>query len=281
MKRGIAGLLISCLILQTPLGVLRAEEMNKEIVQTAVEEYSQSSDSKSVSGTLEVVLESVLGEIDYNRDFQVSLKKAGSSIVGEPETFQFSDSKGIGNVSFEELESGNYTVSITANGFEEYTQDIQINAFAKNQIYVLTGYSEGRHDEENAHSGAMKFGDVNGDSIIDASDMEQIIDAIESEGASANSSTDLNRDGKVDEADLKWFSQSYERENVTSSIMTTISKEAIEPQVDENTVIVGDANIESILGESGENVTFKPANEERISIENPVVLNFTLGGASD
>ena len=87
----------------------------------------------------------------------------------------------------------------------------------------------------------MKFGDVNGDSIIDASDMEQIIDAIESEGASANSSTDLNRDGKVDEADLKWFSQSYERENVTSSIMTTISKEAIEPQVDENTVIVGDA----------------------------------------
>lgn len=117
MKRGIAGLLISCLILQTPLGVLRAEEMNKEIVQTAVEEYSQSSDSKSVSGTLEVVLESVLGEIDYNRDFQVSLKKAGSSIVGEPETFQFSDSKGIGNVSFEELESGNYTVSITANGF--------------------------------------------------------------------------------------------------------------------------------------------------------------------
>lgn len=281
MKRGIAGLLISCLILQTPLGVLRAEEMNKEIVQTAVEEYSQSSDSKSVSGTLEVVLESVLGEIDYNRDFQVSLKKAGSSIVGEPETFQFSDSKGIGNVSFEELESGNYTVSITANGFEEYTQDIQINAFAKKQIYVLTGYSEGRHDEENAHSGAMKFGDVNGDSIIDASDMEQIIDAIESEGASANSSTDLNRDGKVDEADLKWFSQSYERENVTSSIMTTISKEAIEPQVDENTVIVGDANIESILGESGENVTFKPANEERISIENPVVLNFTLGGASD
>lgn len=281
MKRGIAGLLISCLILQTPLGVLRAEEMNKEIVQTAVEEYSQSSDSKSVSGTLEVVLESVLGEIDYNRDFQVSLKKAGSSIVGEPETFQFSDSKGIGNVSFEELESGNYTVSITANGFEEYTQDIQINAFAKNQIYVLTGYSEGRHDEENAHSGAMKFGDVNGDSIIDASDMEQIIDAIESEGASANNSTDLNRDGKVDEADLKWFSQSYERENVTSSIMTTISKEAIEPQLDENTVVVGDVDIESILGESGKNVTFKPANEEHISTENPVVLNFTLGGTGD
>ena len=115
-------------------------------------------------------------------------------------------------VTFDNLENGSYTLSISAPGYRTRTREIEVQGLA----YKLT-YSTGflgwyTYTKDTKHPGVLRIGDVNKDGEIDDTDKNLLVDKIDAmleDSAAENASEDLNLDKKVDLADLNYFVQGY------------------------------------------------------------------------
>ena len=104
-------------------------------------------------------------------------------------------------VTFDNLENGSYTLSISAPGYRTRTRAIDVQGLA----YKLT-YSTGflgwyTYTPENKHPGVLRIGDVNKDGEIDDTDKNLLVDKIDAmleDSTAENASEDLNLDKKVD-----------------------------------------------------------------------------------
>ncbi len=174
-------------------------------------------------------------------------------------------------VSFEKLQEGTYTLKVTAPGFTDYTQDIEVKGRAYT-VNLLTGFVKGYTYENGVpHPGVILLGDVEKDGIIDDMDRDKLTDAIDAGVFSAE--TDLNGDGITDLADLEYFADSYQENGDTQAFAEdSVSADAVTPKAGADTAVEG--NLADILSGNG-SVFLKPTSGE-ISEGHPVVLEFEL-----
>lgn len=181
-------------------------------------------------------------------------------------------------VRFDGLADGVYTLTVGGGSFATYTQTLTVEGL----LYALqlsTGRVAADTYTEAAHPGLLLMGDVNGDGTVDQSDVEEMIDALESDTPDLTA-CDLDGSGEVDLLDLQMLAGSLEE---SGAILSTVSVRVPEGLAavtveDEGTVATGD--LDQLLSGTG-TVTLATASDAPISEENPVNLTFDFGQAGE
>ncbi len=179
-------------------------------------------------------------------------------------------------ISFDRLADGDYTLSVTADGFADYKQTVSV---LKNccTVKLAIGFNEGyTYEKGGLHPGVLLNGDTDGNGTVDAADKDILIDCIDGKEASEKYFADINGDGSVDIIDLALFAKSFgDARDTLAAIEKTISPFIIDVTPAEGTKLEGSAE-ELIKGTGG--VALSPVSGE-ISEENPVALGFDFSGS--
>lgn len=175
-------------------------------------------------------------------------------------------------VCFSQLSAGSYVLKVSADGFADYEQTINVDKQATS-VKLMTGFAGGFNYNWGSHPGTLLIGDVNKDGAVDDTDRRQLTDAID--GGSTNSIADLNGDGKIDLVDLEYFANGYKvTENTRATLETSIPAAVIRPSAGEGTYIAG-GSLDDLLFRSG-SVRLASSSGENISSDDPVVLRFDV-----
>lgn len=188
-------------------------------------------------------------------------------------------------VTFKQLEPGTYTATITADGYQTYTQNLTLNKEEK-KISIYTDFLDGyEYSVNNPHPGVLQKihnyeSDFNNDQVINELDKDLLIDAISTN--QVDTVFDINSDGAIDLLDLQDFSLQWEQWEVDqinaqkdhlSSIESHISLDSLKITADSQSIVKGD--ISDLAKEEG-TVTVAPLNGGEISEANPVELSFEI-----
>lgn len=230
---------------------------------TAFAENADSGFSSDITGQVNVIISPAL-YIMENLDFNAELTGCGSHTV----TLE-KDGEGA-EAHFTNLSPGEYTLKVSAEGFADYTQKINVERQAVT-VRLMTDFANGIDYENGTHPGTILIGDVNGDGIIDDTDRLQLTDAVDS--GEIGGITDLNGDGSIDLADMEYLAKGYKvTENTQASSEVIIPSSVIVPSVGENTSAEGE--LEGLFTrDGGVRLTNAAGN---ISDKNPVVLRFDI-----
>ena len=260
MKKGLALLLAFAIFLST------------QATAYAVEPEGQ--DRAGNIGQVNVIIEPVLA-LQGNTKFLVSLTDSqGQAEKGEIELG--GNAAAAGCLNFEGLASGKYALTVKADGFAVYSQELSV----ENRAYTVrltTGRLDGiNYEAGSAYPGILRIGDVNGDGRIDEADKAALLDSIQ-KGNSAGAQ-DLNGDGIVNLVDLEYFARGFgESKETTAQVERSVPSALITPSA-EDTKAEGD--LEALLRNQG-SVILKPENGGVISGDNPVKLSFAFGNAGN
>lgn len=218
----------------------------------------------SVTGTL---------PLKAQKDFTVQLTGAQGSFDGKISLA--AGVLGTGSTCFEGVRPGTYELKLTAPGFAEFSQTIEVETQGC-AVKLTTGFLGGvNYTQGAAHPGVLLLGDVDGNGVIDSADGTKLVDAIERAGQRTDA-MDLNGDGNVDLVDLEYFSKSYgETRDIAASIETFVPASVIHVEKGATTQVTGE--VSKVLSGDGA-VSLKPFNGE-ISADNPVSLEFNFGDA--
>lgn len=216
-------------------------------------------------------------------DFTVSLTGQGSrNVTLEPDLGEESMRAPQADVTFEQLEAGNYVLTVEAPGFAAFSQEIVVEDWAY-AVTLTTGMVSG-FDGGRSHPGILLWGDVDGNGTIDDMDRDMLVDAIDagernpemqSAALNGNPALDLNRNGQIDLADLEYFAKGYRFSGDTgSTVLRKVPADAVAVSPDKDTAVTGD--LEALLKNEG-SVVLKPAGGGAISSSTPVCVEFEFG----
>ena len=220
----------------------------------------------NVAGMLEVKLKRAL-PVEKDIEATVSIAKNGVQILKKQMTLAKTASDA--QVSFENLENGEYTVTITAEGFEDWQQTVKITEREAVSLEIYTGYLAYYDYVQGAqHPGALQVGDADEDGKVTYADTTMLIDAIDAEATTGK--MDFNGDGLVDLLDLEYIATTLDNagRNNTATVQTRLLSVAV-PQ--EGTVVQG--NVSDLLTNTAP-VQLMPESGETISEETPVAVSF-------
>ena len=180
-----------------------------------------------------------------------------------------------GTLHFDGLANGTYTLRVSADGFADYEQTIQVQDLVYTvQLYTdfLVGMS---YDSAAPHPGVLRAGDVTGDGAITDADVTALVDALGTDAVAC----DLDGNGTVDLVDLQMLAANYQDTSNGTAVPTTRLSEALAaPAVAQGTEIIGSAD-DLLTGESS--VQLKPQNSQAISEQNPVEVAFDFSGGNE
>ncbi len=175
-------------------------------------------------------------------------------------------------ICFSRLSDGYYTLKVSADGFADYEQMINVNKQAAS-VKLMTGFADGIDYNRGAHPGTLLIGDVNNDGIVDDTDRKQLTDAIDSRTNSGV--TDLNGDGSIDLVDLEYLAKGYRiSENTQATTETLIPSTVISASAGSGTYVAG-GSLDSLFVKSG-GVQLATLDGGIISSADPVVLQFDV-----
>lgn len=250
----IASVITACLLSLQTVGAVLAEGGSA----------SEGSPAAAKTGQVNVTVIPALtmaGDVDFTAELTgigsqtVTLKKDGDG----------------GEVCFTNLSQGKYTLKVSADGFADYVQTVEVGSQAAS-VKLMTGFAEGIDYKSGAHPGTLLIGDVNSDGRIDDKDRQQLTDAIDS--GESGGLTDLNGDGGIDLVDLEYLAKGYKvAENTQAVSETVIPSTVIKPSAGEGTKVTGD--FESLFVKDG-GVTLTVSGGGNISAETPVMLKFEI-----
>ena len=168
------------------------------------------------------------------------------------------------------LEPGNYTLTLTGEGYQQFEQVIKVEAQYVSKLSIKNSHELDDIFKEGTRPGVIGYGDVTGDGNIDDEDMENMMDAIASRSTEAK--FDLNKDGNVDITDASYISYNLKGNNIESTVVSILSADTVE-KIETTGNVTGDIN--SILSDTGV-VSLEPENAEEISESNPVEISFDM-----
>lgn len=176
------------------------------------------------------------------------------------------------DAAFKDLAPGEYTLKVSAPGFADYIQKLDVDTQATS-VKLLTGFVEGFSYTENAaHPGALLIGDVNGDGIIDDKDKDTLIEAVDSD--KTQNAADLNGDGEFNLVDLEYLAKSYKTDaDILATPEISVPSSVISANAGEGTAVDGD--IDALFNNNGA-VRLTAENGQPISSENPVSLEINI-----
>ncbi len=223
---------------------------------------------------------SVLAGLPLYRQVTLDVTLTGSA-GSQSQTIALSASDDNGpaqeKVRFSSLSNGEYTLTISGDGFAAYTQTLNVKGLLYS-VQLYTGLvAEGAYTDA-AHPGLLMIGDVDGDGAISEEDVNHLIDAVESQDYIA--ACDVDGSGTVDLLDLQMLAGSLEETDpVLSTICAAIPETLTTPSANDGTVLEEGSLEEMLLGESP--VTLTTSSQEIISQENPVEVSFGFGREDD
>ncbi len=257
MKRWMAVLLTGCLTLQAWMGNV-TPVYGAEVADVLEEDGA----SNAAVGVLEVEVRSS-ALFPYNG--KVTVKISDSSKTTEESKELVFGSAVVASARFD-TPPGEYTVTVSADKFADYTQSVLVEADWVSKIQVSSVKPETGSD---ASAGWFRPGDVSGDGLIDEKDKAEILTAIRRNPHRTD--TDLNGDGQTDIVDLQYFVQSLDESQESSVVKLGLFKKT---QETEGTTVEG--SMEEFLKNAG-SISLLPSDKEApISLDNPVGLEFVL-----
>lgn len=264
MKRMFSCLLAFVLVL-TPCFPVFAEEAASDSegeVQQAEEFVKKEEDT----GQVDVIIYSAV-LLEKSTEFTVSLTgQEDRSVVLEADSGRDAERAG---VTFEGLEKGGYTLTVTAPGFASYSQELTVDGWAYS-VQLVTGPV--KYEDGAPHPGILLIGDVNGDGTVDDVDRDRLVDEIDA--GNQPPECDINGDGTVDLVDLEYFTNGYKVSgDISSQVEISVPAAAVEAESDASVSVNGDLN--SLLKNEG-SVILSRADGAEISKENPVSVQFAF-----
>lgn len=253
------------------------------------EDWNNEYAPSNVPGDLEVILRNALPAGGFQ--LTIWLEKDGQR-VGDSREVSLENNAEKHLVSFDGLDGGVYWLKVSAPGFIEYKQEIEINGNSQT-AEIHTGFinleglpSNGvdfSYEDGKPHPGVMLIGDANRDGILDDMDKDAIMSAMSRgvngvlEGNPDENPTDLNRDGKTDLVDLQYYvkgraGQDAQR-NTIASLSGMVMPGAVKVNQSPDTEIVK-GNIQDLL--EGSMISLQNKAGTEISEENPVEFGFNL-----
>ncbi len=164
------------------------------------------------------------------------------------------------------LNTGKYTLELSGNHFVTYSVDVTLDDFSK-RISLSN------------EAGMFEIGDVNQDNQVNKKDEEILMESIKNN----DTKNDLNLDGVVDIADLNYITAILNSKKESAKIENTsliMNNENVSLEVANGTTISEESNLSDLFSDTGI-VTLKSANEEAISIDNPIEFALDLGKNSN
>ena len=268
--RIVAAALAATLTLQTTPIASAASTVAMENL-SVVNSIQQKSVAKSNgTGGIAVEIDLVL-PVDYSKEIGVNgvLKNSYGTSYDLEFSYDSTNQKLYG--SSVNCEPGDYTLTITGDGYQQFEQAIKVEANYVTKLSIKNSHELDDVFKDGTRPGVIGYGDVNSDGTIDVEDMNSMMDAIASN--STQTEYDLNKDGLVDISDASYISYNLDGKNIVSSTLLVLSTNNIE-KVDATTgVITG--NINDILTDTGV-VQLKPENTEEISESNPIQIDIDV-----
>ena len=185
---------------------------------------------------------------------------------------------------FYEVPEGDYTLTVTGQGFARYTQDIHVGrsdgVLLKLTVGRLAGYDGA------AHPGLLQLGDVDGNGTVDGADAAAMMEAVDrqlpAEGA-ALGFTDLNRDGITNLADAEYLAKGLDigRLDAAARMATEgryIPAAAVAIGAAEGTSASGKENL---FEDNGQVFTLGRTDGHEITPEQPVSMSFTMADGAE
>jgi len=256
------------------------------------EDWNKENAPSDAKGGIKVIL---MNAIPADKiQFNVSLEQDGQA-VGTARVITLENDSVKHSESFEGLSTGTYCLKITAPGFLEYKQDIEVNRNIRT-AEIYTGFvelealsSDGDFSYEGeVHPGVILIGDANRDGVLDEKDGEAIMSAMSRGqdgvliGDPDQNPTDLDRDGKTSLVDLQYYvnsraKQQNPRMDTTAFLCSDIVPEAVKVNLSPGTE-VAEGSPEDILKDKDDDkvVVLKNKDGEDISEDNPVEFGFNL-----
>ncbi len=167
------------------------------------------------------------------------------------------------SVRFTGLEAGTYKLQVSGSGYLTYTQTVQVDGLAY-RVQLYTG--EAAVGTGTAKPGLLAKGDLNADGILDQSDIELLINAIDA--GRYEEAYDLYGDGKTDLLDLNYLTRIM-GESHEATLEKFIPLEASEMKLQGGTIQSGSME-EFLQGKGG--ITLK--TQEAVSESRPLEVSF-------
>lgn len=176
-----------------------------------------------------------------------------------------------GSYTFVNVEAGDYVVTVTAEKFATYSQEVHVDGDVPRSYTVkINAWDQTGYEDQ---AGIIYYGDVTGDNAIDAGDVDAIVGVLDAEDGSSPANCDLTGTGEVTLADLQVLAEGYDREAVTSSVVPKPRVTGV--TVSDNVSIPADSQIvdvSEVVGNPDDSISLKLQSEEAISEENPVII---------
>lgn len=250
---------------------------SEETLDDAVNEDQALEPRAEERGQIEAVIVSAL---DVMKPIEFTIKVSGADAQVQEQKVQLEASVAAGeggsakpaqvSALFRDLSLQEYTVTVAAAGYADYTQKIPVNDSMLNRIQIMTGpVSIG----DGAHPGIIRIGDVDGNGKIDDADKDRLVDVLDGKPGDGLY-TDLKGDDQTDLADLEYFAKSYKEPDVISTVETVVPADAV--SISQNRGYVAEGNVEDLLKEQGGRVKLSTSDNAAITPDNPVEVEFGL-----
>ena len=267
MRKKIAALLTGCLLLQSLTGFvvpahLASAQSARAGILSEVQPAKSASSVKRVAtvntGNLEIEVRPFL---EYTGKVTVEFKE-------ETKELDFANKSASQSVRFENVTPGEGTVTVKADKFATYTQNVTVEAgWSHKLLLCATKVDTGKAD---TNPGWLQAGDVNGDGKVSEADTSSLLNLIWE--STSNKGFDLNNDGKIDIADLQLIVQNLDEAPQQSLVEKLWIYSDVLP-------IDGTSGDVSGLA-SGKGAKLTRTDNKDISASNPVNLQFNLADDS-
>jgi len=155
------------------------------------------------------------------------------------------------------LEKGTYTLTLSGDGYKSYTTSITIDQSSKRVSLSNT-------------KGMFEAGDVNGDGVVDAKDITNLLQHMGSKA----SIYDLNRDGVCDIADLNYITAILYGTKNSESVVNTAAI-FTEKDLTVTGVFQENATLNDLLTDQG-SLLLSPKKEGDVSKDNPIEVTLEM-----
>ncbi len=237
------------------------------------QEKTQDEPQKTEDDLCDFVVEIIL-RLPTEDNFEIKLNKENQEYLAQKNA---QEDKIYYN--FENIEKGNYVVTITGKNYITYTQNVELSA-GVTKISLSNGHDINDLLSKNqTQYGVISLGDVTENGVIDDEDENKMIEAIESKVY--NAKFDLNGDGKIDIVDLSYVT--FNKGNNIQSTplkMLKLNEQNIESLTGTEITSTG-KDVSSIFKDDGEHVELKPKNGQDISKANPVEITLNVEDSKD
>jgi len=182
---------------------------------------------------------------------------------------EVSEGEQVGYVDFActGLEPGKYTVKFTGKGYVSYEHEVTLEDYSQ---HLVLGTGD-----------VFLLGDVNGDSVVDENDREEVSVALGAKEAKTVNSFDLNGDGEVDITDLAYVVRQMDADRGEVKLYDTACFNA---QIYEHSFadgtrrrdIEGNGEVNNLLLDNSPPVTLERSDGQEVSTTNRISLTLTL-----